>query len=636
MNRPFGILVLVILVIWFVPGRAQTLEDMNQFRWQRKKPVIDSIKIEGNHYFSDGKIKSVLFSKRTNIIRAIKADRARRIQRETIMRDTSEVKYLYLSEGFLGIRIKENFVPLPPDSNAMVKIRIDEGRQFFYGTTNFTGHYNRGMFQSDFTKIMKDFKIGNPEKPVNPFNLRQAAYDIKSVLANKGFPYAIAEFNIDTSLSHNFGDITFHIESDSLVHFGNVLITGASNFRPSLVQRELAFKTGDVYRRDDIIESQKRLLNTGYYLTLRLSSMDPDTVSMMKRLNPEFILSLKEREPHYVSIKTGAAQDSIKDLIWSLSGSWGKRNFLRSRLLELTAQTSFVIFSEWRLMEHSYRIRITEPWFLGIRMPLTLTAQFEPGVRSLLQPYRKQTWFISITTTWYVNDRLKTVTGLQFENINIYGLSGEAEEQLRQEEGISVRRKLYINFVRDTRNSIFIPSRGSVTSLRYDYVGGFMGGDDSFYLLEGSWSRYQKIWPGWISATRFKGGFVQETRDGKPVPTDDRFYIGGANTVRGFSEGELSPESDLGNPVGADIIIIMNQEFRFPIIGKLWGSLFCDAGNGYRYRNDIKWNNLAVSYGAGIQFISPAGPIRLDYARRVRVKGIEPGYRYHFTILYAF
>jgi len=163
-----------------------------------------------------------------------------------------------------------------------------------------------------------------------------------------------------------------------------------------------------------------------------------------------------------------------------------------------------------------------------------------------------------------------------------------------------------------------------------------LGGDDSFFLLEGSWSRYQRFWPGWISATRIKSGFVHPFGKSASVPVNDRYYIGGANTIRGFSEKDLGPKSELGTPTGADIILIFNQEFRYPIISKFWGSIFTDIGNGYRNRADIKFNNLAVSYGLGIQFLSPAGPIRLDYARRVKVKGINSGYKFHFTILYAF
>lgn len=626
--------VVFVFLIMLLPvlSSAQYPEDQDMRRWLRKKPIIDSIVIEGNSFFSDTAIRKKLFSRKSDIIRAIKSDRRRRVQRETLMRDTSDIKYLYLSSGFLGVGMKETFEPIPPDSNALVRITIDEGRQFFYRKVSLTGSYDR-RYHRDFVEIAARFEIG---KPVDPFSLRQAVYDIKSVLANNGYPYAHANYMVDTTAGGVQANIVFNIMSDSLVHFGDVKIIGSKNFDTSLVQRELIFSRGDIYRRKDIIESQKRLLRTGYYLTLRLDSYTRDSSSEADRLNPDFILNLKEKKPHYVSIETGAAQDSIKDLIWPVSASWGKRNFLNSRSLELTARLSFVIFTEWRLKDHGYRLRITEPWFLGIRMPLTLTGQFEPGVKSLLQPYRKQAWSISVATVRTIGEKLRILTGLQYEQVNIYGVSAEAEEQIKQEEGISIRRKLYLNIIRDSRNSLFIPSTGSLTALRFEYIGGFLGGGDSFYLLETSWSRYQRLWPGWISATRLKGGFVQEMGDFPEVSTDDRFYIGGANTIRGFSEKELGPKSEKGNPTGADIIIIANQEFRFPIIGKFWGSLFTDIGNGYRNRSDIRWNTLAVSYGLGVQFMSPAGPIRLDYARRVKVKNIEPGDKFHFTILYAF
>jgi outer membrane protein insertion porin family len=609
-----------------------TREDKGFRRWLTKKPVIDSIVVEGNNYFSDSKIKNNLFSRTDNIFRAIKGDRRRRVQRETLLRDTSDIKFLYLSSGFLGVRIEETFEPILPDSNALVRVRIEEGWQFMYGQINIVGDYPSG-FENDIYKITRKFKN---DKPVDPFKLRQALYDIKSAFANKGYPYAAAEYVLDTLPDRNVADVTVKIRSDSLVHFGDVRIVGAKSFDTSLVRREVTFNKGDLYRRKDIIKSQERLLNTGYYLTLRLNSMVRDTSSLDERLNPDFVLTLREKEPHYISIKTGASQDSLKDLIWNFSASWGKRNMFGSRWLEITARSSFVIFTEWRLMEHNYRARITEPWFLGIRMPLTLTGQYSPGVRSLLQPYRKQTYLISATTTRAIRDNVKIYTGFQYESVNIYGVSKEAEIEIKQEEGISIRRKFYMNVTRDSRTNLFIPDDGSVTNLRFESIGGFLGGDDSFYLLEGSWSRYQRVWPGWISASRIKCGYVQETGDAASVPADDRYYIGGANTIRGFSERDLGPKSEKGNPTGADIIVIVNQELRYPILGKFWGSIFSDIGNGYRNRADIKFNNLAVSYGLGLQFISPAGPIRLDYARRVRVKNIEPGYKFHFTILYAF
>ncbi|MCP4633395.1 MAG: BamA/TamA family outer membrane protein, partial [candidate division Zixibacteria bacterium] len=605
------------------------------------------ILIQGNNpdMFSERKIKSSLFSRRSqkfpqeslNIFRAIQKDRRRRVQRETVRRDTSEVKYLYLSSGFLGVQVMEIFEPILPDSTARIIISIHEGRQFLYQNIKVEGDYNE-EFGNRFSGIAGEFKIG---KPVDPFKLRQATYDMKSVLANEGFPYASIDYRIDTLSNSNNADVTFNIIADSLVHFGNVLINGANKFDTMLVKREISFNPGDKYRREDIIKTQKHLLETGYYLTLYLSSASADTSDKVDRLKPDFTLNLREKKTHFVSLKTGAAQDSLKDLTWTFSGTWGKRNMLRSRRLELTANASFIVFTEWRLKDHWYRARLTEPWFFGIRMPMTVTAQLSPGAKTpiLDQDYRKESWFISVSTARYLDDQTRLITGLQYESVNIYGLSQEDQDSLKQDEGISIRRKLFGNLTRDTRNHPFMPSRGSLVNIRAEYIGGFLGGDDSFTLLEASWSKYQKVWPGWISAFRLKAGYVREFDNSESVPLNDRYYIGGANSIRGFSEGSLGPKLQTEDgiiPAGANIIIVANQEFRFRLIGKFWGSIFGDIGNGFRNKLEIKWDRLAVSYGAGIQFISPAGPIRVDYARRLETDYITSGDKFHFTILYAF
>jgi outer membrane protein insertion porin family len=627
-----NITLFILILLLSAAASAQFTDDAALNRWLKKKPVISNIEVEGNAFFPDSKIKSVMFSRKGNILRTIKSDRRRRVQRETIMRDTSEVKFIYLSSGFLGIRISETFQPIPPDSGALVRMTIKEGRRFYYGKVTLNGAYDV-KFKRELVGITSRFRL---DKPVDPFSLKQALYDCKSVLANNGYPYASADYQIDTTLADSIAAVAFVVNSDSLVHFGPVNISGINEYDTSLVRRELTIRTGEIYRRRDIIESQKRLLGTGYYLTLQLYAAAKDTADKARRLRPDFVLNLKEKKPHYVSVQTGAGQNPYKDLIWDFSMAWGKRNFLRSRRLELSAASSFVVFTEWRVINHSYRLQLIDPWFLGLRMPMTLTGQIEPGVRSAVQLYRIQTWSVSLETNWEPKDRFKILNGLEYKSVNIYGLSLSDQIKLRQDSGITVRRKLYTNINRDARNHPFVPSTGSLTSLDLEYAGGFLGGDESFVYSEVSWARYQKLWPGWISATRIKIGYVREFGTSKSVPIDVRFYVGGANSIRGFVENGLGPKSSDGTPQGANVLLITNQEFRYPIIGKFWGSLFTDIGNGFRYWADIKPTSLAIGYGVGLQFISPAGPIRVDYARRVRTKTIESGHRFHFTILYAF
>ncbi len=659
MKAVLKIFVLFAALFLCAGTQAQELSDREYRRWIYNEPRITEITINGNDYtvegdtlYTDSEIRKLLFSREVNkgffsnfvniiTFRFIKGDRRKRIQRETMAKDTTSVIQHYLTNGFLGVKVNEEFEPVFPengngDTSAHIIVNIDEGRRFYYDSINVTGNFE-DKFHKDINSHIREIESG---EPVNPLDLRRTSFELKTLFANNGYPYASAKYRIDTTTDTNLADITFKIESDSLVHFGKLKIYGSNYWPERSARREVTFKDGDIYEREEIIESQQNLLETGYYETLRLDSKDPDTAEIYNRLNPNFILHLKEKKPHFVSLKTGAAQDSIKDLIWSFNGSWGKRNFLKNfggpYYLELSAAVSYVIFTEWRLRDHHYRARITDPWFLGIKLPVTLTGQWEPGVRSLVQPYRKETWLASVATTFRVTRDLTFSGGFQYENITIYGVGEEAEEQIKIEQGISARRRIYAHVERDTRNNIFNPSLGSHTTFRAEYTGGFLGGGESYYLLESGWSKYQKTWPGWTMAFRIKSGYVKEFDFGEDVPADERFYIGGANTVRGFSERDLGPKSEQGNPIGANFYILSNLEFRYQLVGNFWSSLFIDVGNGFRRFEDVRADAMAVSYGIGIQYMSPAGPIRLDYARHFPTKEFGKGDKFHFTILYAF
>jgi outer membrane protein insertion porin family len=246
---------------------------------------------------------------------------------------------------------------------------------------------------------------------------------------------------------------------------------------------------------------------------------------------------------------------------------------------------------------------------------------------------------------------VKTTGGFEYNEVKLSDIAEGTEELIKEEEGISARRKLYATYRRDSRDNIFIPRKGSLSDISAEFFGGFLGGDDNFYKIEASWGRYQILWPGWISAIRLKGGYATAFGQSSVVPTEERLYLGGANSIRGFRENSLGPLYEDGSAEGGRITLIFNQEFRWktiqflralPGIGDffetlpLYQSVFFDIGNGFRNNSEMKFRNLAMSYGTGFQIMSPAGPIRIDYARRIETDKYDFATRWHFTILYAF
>lgn len=617
--------------------------DKKTLRWMRSKPPIDSIVVEGNVRFSDGDVMKSMYSRRRTFWSALKGDRRTRVQRESIGRDTLGIQFLYRTNGYLNVEVYEAVEPLLPDSTALVNVRIHEGRLFYYGPVTIKGAYP-DRFESKFTESVKRLKQGNP---ISFLDLRRAGFDMKTILADKGYPYAEVTYQLDSSGGSGETPIRYRITSDSLVHFGDVSVVGSKRYPEYTARRELKIKPGEIYSRQAIIESNRRLIESGYFQTFSLKQPEESA----NRLRPDFLLRIRERKPVHLSFETGAGQSEDRELEWRISGGFGRRNFLGSRRYDLLSELSFSIGRESRLLNHNYRIRFTEPWFLGLRMPLILTARWAPGVKDPVQNYRIESWSLSAATSKWLGRRDRATVGVEYEQVNIFGVP-EAEKELRKDEnGITIRRKLYSTVRFDGRDDIFVPTRGMLVDLSAEYFGGFFGGDHSFSKLEASISNYRLVWPGWIMAGRLKGGWVQEFGETKAVPTDERLLIGGANSVRGFVESSLGPLRPDGSPEGASLILMANLEFRWktfqlfrviPILNglfesmPLWQSVFFDIGNGFSRAHHFKPNNLAKTYGSGFQIISPAGPIRIDYARIIPTERFAFDYRWHFTILYAF
>jgi len=632
---------IAVIILFFVSSSFPI--DRETLRWMRSEPKITMIEIEGNKALSDGDIKSQMYSRVYGFFKALGKDRRIYLQRETLRRDTLEIKFLYLKNGYLDIKIEEEFRLNEIDSSATVFVQIKEGKLYRFGQKGLDGSYDR-KFHHNLQKMTHTLKEG---KPFNIFLVRGIIFDMKTYLANEGYPYAVIDFTIDKLGDNEFDDILITVESDSLVHFGEVRITGNDNFPSYTARREITIKQNNIYRRKDILDSQRRLLESGYYTTVRFEQDD----ATESRLAPDFVLSVRERKPHYITVTTGAGQSKDKDLVWGLSGRYGKRNFVGSRRYDLLSDYSFTLGTDAQLIEHRYRIRFTEPWFMGIRMPLILTSELQPNIKDPNRNFDRQSWSLSAATTRRFGLVVRSTAGIEYEFVKISGVPDNEIDLLKAEEGNSARRKIYFTFRRDSRDDLFVPRRGAFINFSVEYVGGFLGGDDNFSKTQFSWSTYQRIKPDWVSATRIKVGWARAFKKTQVVPIDEALFLGGANSVRGFSTESLGPIGISGEVEGATYTILFNQEFRWktlqvfnylPILQKLfsslplWQSLFFDMGNGFRDLENIKASAFAYSYGSGIQIMSPAGPIRFDYAQRIPTSTIPFDSRWHFTILYAF
>ena len=208
-------------------------------------------------------------------------------------------------------------------------------------------------------------------------------------------------------------------------------------------------------------------------------------------------------------------------------------------------------------------------------------------------------------------------------------------------------------YIRDTRDKPLDAHRGIYQTVSLEVSPTALGSSANFVRFFGQMSFYKPVTPWLTWANNFRLGLAKPFA-GADVPLSERFFSGGADSLRGFPVNGAGPQrpvtvcADPANsatctlisvPVGGNMLAIFNTELRFPIPLKtgLGGVVFYDGGNVYANINARQFaNDFTHTVGVGIRYQTPVGPVRIDIGRRLtNVPGVNAN-EYFVTLGQAF
>jgi outer membrane translocation and assembly module TamA len=131
---------------------------------------------------------------------------------------------------------------------------------------------------------------------------------------------------------------------------------------------------------------------------------------------------------------------------------------------------------------------------------------------------------------------------------------------------------------------------------------------------------------------RLKLGFADPFDGSTEVPLFERFFAGGANSVRGYGRHRLGPLSSADDPVGGRSLIEGSLELRHPLFANLGGALFLDFGQVSLDSFDVPIDDLRYALGFGVSYTTPIGPLRLDLGFPLRPPHGDQPWQVHFSI----
>ncbi len=586
------------------------------------KILIRTIQFDGNKTFSDRKLRGVIETKEKWFLSWLTG--AGTYKEEVLKNDSALIADFYMNNGFINVKVGEPVVKLTDTREALeVSVGITEGDQYRVGEIAFKGELLEPA--EDLRKKLKSA----PGELFSRAILRTDIFTLTDVYADKGYAFANVNPLTKANPEKKIVDLTFDMEKGDLVYFERINIAGNPKTRDKVVRRELRIDEGVLYSATGLKRSKQNLMNTGYFEEATIASVKG---SAANKLNVD--VNVKEKPTGTFSI--GGGYSSLDGIIGQ--GSIQQANFLG---LGLKANLSGSIGGK----SQTYSLGITDPYFLDTKW--TLGGDVYRSERDYIDYSRRLTG-ADVKAGYPINDFIGTFFMYKYEIKDIFNptaayLDFNQTFPADYPTGTSTTSSVFASITRNTTDYRLDPTTGMINSLSAEYAG--LGGDNKYARYIGDTTWFHPLYKKLIFSTKLTLGYIQDV--GKPVPIDEKFYLGGIFSLRGYKARTVSPlKNSISQDVngsgsisqvylGGDTEAFGNIELTFPLLQDVGikGVAFFDYGNAYGY-NDKMFGSVLMSYGAGIRWSSPIGPLRLEYGIPIKPRsGLDNSSgRFEFSI----
>jgi len=567
---------------------------------------LKSIRFTGNSRMSGKKLRKQMLSSERGFFHFITG--SGKFDEEEWRADLAAVIGLYQKEGFARARIASVDTEWDDQGGITATIHIEEGKQYRIKAIRVEG--NDHFLREEILRLIKnregqfvDYSVLDQDEEAIAAHYRNAGY-------------------LDVSVSTRFeadegGDtasIYFHIEEGPRYRLGNVVVQGNVLTDSVVVTRELTIPEGAPAGEKEMLKFQQAVFGTGLYKSVRLQKVKrPD----------EGILDLivEVEETLFFEVEYGVGYGSYTRLR-GFVGAKNKNLDRKGRRISTRISASE--------KEQIYLADLREPWVFGNRWRWEggLTASHTEAQRKSFS-FRKTSIITSINKTIFA----RSSVSLQYElsQDDIFDVEPGAILS-PEDQGTALISAIRGLFVLDFRDDPFNPKRGTFHSGSAELATSALGSEVEYYKFVGQSSWYHPVFRRNTFVVSARAGVVRPFGTSEEVPIQKRFFLGGRTTVRGFKEDYLGPRAPDGSLTGGDYMVNGNVELRVPLIYGFLVAFFLDTGSVW-FENDPQYGfDLRETAGTGLRYITPVGPVAVDYGWKLdRREGESPG-EWHFTI----
>jgi len=687
-----------------VEGKDQKTRGSEQlitYRVERgSRHRLVGIEFSGNRYFNTSLLRS-----RLQVYGAALGSRGR-FSRSLIQSDADSMRGLYQQNGFLNAKVDGQIVDnyKGKEGDIYVKFVVEEGEQTLVASLSI-----EGIHAFTEAELLQDIGA-QPGQPYSDFNVATDRDNILARYFNAGFPEAsftataerVTAADKPGAEPKDSGGkekrekkeekskpeapqaapvvLVYHLVEGPQTLVKGVLLSGYRNTRVGVIRREIEVKEGAPLREQDVVESQRRLYNLGIFNRVTIEPQNPDGSDPQKD-----IVVLVEEANRYTLAYGGGFE--VQRLASTTNPTGGEvqaapRGILEVAKLNLTGRAdSLSLKLRGSTIEDRALLGYSIPNTFGSSHYSTQATAYTEKTQDI-NTFTEMRYEGSLQLTDQVTSRTTLVYRYAFRKVDVSNLNSHiAPEEIPLFEQPTLVSELGVTWLRDARDNPADATKGSLNSVDFSVASTSIGSSASFMRFSFQNSTYYPIKRRFSFARSLRIGILQPfantesltfppptadqcTEAAPPGPTPqiiplpERFFAGGGTSLRGFALNQAGPRDPCtGFPVGGQAMLVLNQEFRFPMhlpfIGsQLGGAIFYDGGNVYSRLDHItlrayspkpifvaqdpslppnsttnpttcvynctnELNYFAHTVGFGLRYATPVGPIRIDLGYQI-------------------
>jgi outer membrane protein insertion porin family len=583
---------------------------------ERKQYRIKKIIFNGNEKFSAARLLKIISTRTDGLFRSGVLDE------NLLQQDMERLEAFYRDNGFIDA--KASYSTEYHDKGIDVGISIQENDQYFVGTVVIEG--NKIISSKELEKDLK-MKEGSA---YSPNNLRFDVISIQTLYFDKGYMECGVRPATLLNKETKTINISYSITEGILSYVNEIRITGNSKTKDKVIRRELRLYPGQRFDGDKLKKSKQRLYDLGYF-----DEVIFDTEPTGEPDKKDLEVSVKEAKTGEFSF--GGGYSSVDRLIGF--AEIAQRNFDITNFKTFTGAGQILrIKAEIGYVRQNYTISFTEPWIFGYPYLFGFDLfNFDRDKKeSLGYGYSEKRTGANLRFGKELTDYDRADLRYRIERIKIGDVSDDALSALKDEEGRNTISSLGLTLTRDTTDSKFNPMEGHILSGTAENAGGPLGGDKDFYKLTGFANFFFNYQKSLVLELKATGGWAKEYDDSQSVPIYERFFAGGANTVRGYKERSIGPRDEITqDPIGGEAMLVANAELTYPVFKNFKIAAFYDIGNATD--KTISAKDFKAGTGVGVRVKTPIGPVKVDLGYPLNENHDDKQkIRFHFSMTRGF